>query len=79
MDYPMEKPMVVFSCLNPIDLARILILLKLDVSALMGASSAVFNNFFGHQWGMAATVLIMIAWGYMPLWWSVRKFNRKDL
>jgi Cu-processing system permease protein len=54
-------------------------LLKLDVSALMGASSAVFKDFFGHQWGMATTVLIMIAWAYMPLWWSVRKFNRKDL
>lgn len=79
MDYPMEKPMVVFSCLNPVDLARILILLKLDISALMGATSAIFSNFFGNQWGMAATVLIMIAWAFMPLWWSVRKFNRKDL
>jgi len=79
MDYPMEKPMVLFSCLNPIDLARILILLKLDMSALMGATSAVFRNFFGNQWGMIATVLIMTAWAFMPLWWSVRKFNRKDL
>src|SRR6476619_1038565 len=52
MDYPMEKPMVVFSCLNPIDLARILILLKLDLSALMGATSAVFQNFFGNQLGI---------------------------
>jgi Cu-processing system permease protein len=79
MDYPMEKPMVVFSCLNPVDLARILILLKLDMSALMGATSAVFRDFFGNQWGMAATILIMLAWAITPLWWSVRKFNRKDL
>jgi Cu-processing system permease protein len=79
MDYPMEKPMVVFSCLNPVDLARILILLKLDISALMGATSAIFSNFFGNQWGMVATVFIMFGWAFMPLWWSVRKFNRKDL
>jgi len=79
MDYPMEKPMIVFSCLNPVDLARILILLKLDISALMGATSAVFRDFFGNQGGMITTLLIMTAWAVMPLWWSVRKFNRKDL
>ena len=79
IDYPMEKPMILFSCLNPVDLARILILLKLDISALMGATSAIFRNFFGSQWGMTATILIMTAWVFLPLWWSVRKFNRKDL
>lgn len=79
MDYPMEKPMVVFSCLNPVDLARILILLKLDLSALMGATSAIFQHFFGNQWGIAATITIMLSWAVLPLWWSVRKFNRKDL
>jgi Cu-processing system permease protein len=44
--------MVVFSCLNPVDLTGILILLKIDMSALMGATRAVFQNFFGNQWGM---------------------------
>ena len=29
-DYPMEKPMIALSALNPIDLSRILILLELD-------------------------------------------------
>ena len=79
MDYPMEKPMIVFSMLNPVDLARILILLKLDISALMGATSAVFRDFFGNQWGMITAIVIMLAWIMTPLWWSVRKFNRKDL
>jgi Cu-processing system permease protein len=79
MDYPMEKPMIVFSCLNPVDLARILILLKLDVSALMGATSAIFQDFFGNRWGMLCTVAIMFAWAFVPLWMAVRKFNRKDL
>jgi Cu-processing system permease protein len=35
-DYPLEKPMIALSALNPIDLGRILILLQLDVSAMMG-------------------------------------------
>lgn len=30
---------------NPIDLSRVLILLKLDISALLGYTGAVFNNF----------------------------------
>lgn len=79
MDYPMEKPMIVFSFLNPVDLARILILLKLDISALMGATSAVFRDFFGSQWGMAIAFLILAGWVMMPLWLSTRRFNRKDL
>lgn len=37
-DYPMEKPMLVLSSLNPIDIGRILILLKMDASALLGLS-----------------------------------------
>ena len=44
-DYPMEKPMLIFSALNPIDLSRILILLKMDVSALMGYTGAVSGIF----------------------------------
>jgi Cu-processing system permease protein len=42
MDYPLEEPMVVFSCLN-----------------LMGARSAIFQDFFGNQWGIIATIAIM--------------------
>jgi Cu-processing system permease protein len=71
--------MVVFSCLDPVDLARILKLLKLDMSALMDATSAVFQNFFGNQWSIVVIRGIMLARAVTPLWWSVRKFNRKDL
>lgn len=79
IDYPMEKPMIVFSCLNPVDLARILILLKLDISALMGATSATFKDFFGTPWGMSLATTVMLLWAAGPLWLSLRRFNRKDL
>lgn len=78
-DYPLEKVMVGVSALNPIDLGRILILLKMDVSALMGYTGAVFKNFFGTQWGLLISFAVLLLWVALPLWLSVRKFKRKDL
>lgn len=48
-DYPLEKPMLLLTFLNPIDLARIIILMKLDISVLMGYTGAIYRNFFGPQ------------------------------
>ena len=79
MDYPLEKAMIGFSVLNPVDLARVLMLLKLDVSAMMGVTSAVFSQVFGSSLGITVAGMVMLAWIGAPLWLSVRKFNRKDL
>lgn len=78
-DYPLEKAMVGISAFNPIDLGRILILLKMDVSALMGYTGAVFKNFFGTQVGLMVSFAVLFIWIFIPAWLSVRKFNRKDL
>lgn len=78
-DYPIEKPMVFISALNPIDLGRIMILLKMDISALMGYTGAVFQQFFGTIWGQLITLLIMMLWIAIPFSFSARKFNHKDL
>jgi|KBSMisStaDraftv2_1062788.scaffolds.fasta_scaffold14486_5 Cu-processing system permease protein len=78
-DYPMEKAMIVMSGLNPIDLGRILILLKMDISALMGYSGAIFKDSFGSNLGFALALLIMVLWAVIPNWLSLRKFSRKDL
>ncbi len=78
-DYPLEKAMVGISALNPIDLARILILLKLDISAMMGYTGAIFKDFFGTGVGMVLSVTVMCLWVLLPLLYSLRKFNRKDL
>jgi Cu-processing system permease protein len=78
-DYPVEKLMVLVSAFNPIDLGRILILLKLDVSALMGYTGAIFRDFFGTKWGLLISFTVLLAWVILPVCWSVRKFNRKDL
>lgn len=78
-DYPMEKWMVGMSALNPIDISRILILLRLDESALMGYTGAVFKQVFGTTTGIVATFSVLFFWACLPVWLSVRKFNRKDL
>ena len=78
-DYPLEKVMIIASAFNPIDLGRILILLKMDVSALMGYTGAVFRDFFGTQTGFVAAIVILLLWIIILFWLSLRKFNRKDL
>lgn len=78
-DYPIEKAMIGVSVLNPVDLTRILVLLKMDVSAMMGYTGAVFKDFFGTGTGMLLSVLSLIIWAVLPLLYSRRKFNRKDL
>lgn len=78
-DYPLEKAMVGISALNPIDLSRILILLKMDISAMMGFTGAIFKNFFGTTSGLLISLLILLLWITIPTLLSVRKFNQKDL
>lgn len=78
-DYPLEKAMVAVSALNPIDLSRILILLQMDISALMGYTGALFRNFFGTQSGILLAFVVLVAWCIVPLWLSLRKFSSKDL
>jgi Cu-processing system permease protein len=78
-DYPLEKLTLFLSALNPIDLGRIFIILKMDVSALMGYTGALYKDFFGGLWGMLFTAGIMLLWVIVPLWLAVRSFKRKDL
>ncbi len=78
-DYPLEKPMIGISALNPIDMGRILIMLQLDVAAMLGYTGAVFKEFFGSLAGMLFVVLVLVLWIFIPLCLSVRKFNSKDL
>jgi Cu-processing system permease protein len=78
-DYPLEKLTLVLSALNPIDLGRIFIMLKMDISALMGYTGALYKDFFGSATGILFTTGIMLLWVVLPLWLAVRRFNRKDL
>jgi len=78
-DYPLEKFMIVASAFNPIDLGRILILLKMDISSMMGLTGAVFRDAFGSQSGFIIAIVILLSWIVITFWLSLGKFNRKDL
>jgi Cu-processing system permease protein len=77
-DYPLDNFGLVVSFLNPIDLSRILIILKLDISALLGYTGAVFQKFFGTNSGMVFSLLILSAWVIFPVFIMIRTANKKD-
>lgn len=77
-DYPMEKPMVFLSLSNPVDLARILVLMKMDASALMGFSGAVFQEWLGAFKGSMLVVLSMFFWIALPIGMALKIFEEKD-
>lgn len=78
-DYPLENAMLIVSAFNPIDISRIMILLQLDISALMGFTGAAFRSFFGTGWGYLVTLAVLLLWIYIPFWLSMKRFIRKDL
>jgi Cu-processing system permease protein len=78
-DYPLEKVTLLLSSLNPIDLGRIFIMLKMDVSALMGYTGALYQDFFGSLSGMLYTAAVMCTWMLVPVFLAVRAFKKKDL
>ena len=77
-DYPLEMPLLALSVLNPIDLARVLILLKFDVCALMGYTGAVFQKFFGSSLGMAVSLASLAGWSLVTFLLGRSYFARKD-
>lgn len=78
-DYPIENMMVGITALSPIDLSRILILLQLDVSAMMGYTGAIFKETFGTSVGLILSFLLLFLWILLPFGLSLRRFRKKDL
>jgi len=78
-DYPLDKAVIALASLNPIDMARIMVLMKLDISALMGFTGAVYKQFFGSNFGLLYTIIVMFIWIVLPLILSVRIFKKKNL
>ena len=77
-DYPLDKLSLIGTMLNPIDLSRTLILLKLDISALLGYTGAVFKQFFGTNLGLITSFIMLFVWVALPLLRIIYKSKRKD-
>jgi len=78
-DYPLEHVTLFLISLNPVDLARILMILKLDVSALMGYTGAFYKDFFGSNKGFGFSIIILLIWIMLPFLVARSIFKRKDL
>jgi len=77
-DYPLDKFSLIATLFNPVDLSRVLILLKLDISALLGYTGAVFQKFFGTNFGLILSVTMLILWVIVPTTFIWRISKRKD-
>jgi Cu-processing system permease protein len=77
-DYPLDKLSLFGTLLNPIDLSRTLILLKLDISALMGYTGAVFKQFFGTNVGLFISLFVLLLWIFVPVGLMINKARKKD-
>lgn len=78
-DYPLDKAVIALASLNPMDMARIMVLMKLDISALMGFTGAVYKKFFGENFGLIYTLVVMTGWIAFPLLAALKIFKVKNL
>jgi Cu-processing system permease protein len=78
-EYPLEKITLTLIALNPVDLARVIMLLQLDISALMGYTGAFYKEFFGSSFGILFSTSILFLWILAPFLISLRIFSKKDL
>ena len=77
-DFPLEMPLIALSLLNPVDIGRILVILKFDNPALMGYTGAVFEKFFGSSQGMIISIAAMLVWIIIPFRIASGVFRRKN-
>lgn len=78
-DYPLEIPTLILTSLNPLDLGRIVMLLSMDISALMGYTGAFFKEFFGNITGEIFSMILLFVWVIWPLWVALHRFKNNDL
>lgn len=63
---------------NPVDLARVLMVLHFDIAALMGATGAVFSTTLGGGRGVLTALGALGVWVLVPVLFALRAFNRRD-
>lgn len=77
-EYPLEKLAIGLIVTNPIDLARILITMKLDISAMFGYTGAVLQKFLGSSMGVVLILSSLTVWIGLPIFFIRRLAAKKD-
>lgn len=75
---PLEHVTLGLMIANPIDMARVALLLRFDGAAMMGYTGAVFLKFFSGAEGVAITTAALALWVSAPIALGMRFFQRKD-
>jgi len=76
--YPIEQSILAVTFLNPVSIARILVVMQTEAAALLGLSGAVFQDFFGSTRGSTMAVLTLIVWGGVPYFFIRKRFLKRD-
>jgi Cu-processing system permease protein len=76
--YPIDKPLLALMLLNPVDLARVSVLLQTDAAALMGYTGAAFSRALGAARGPLLAGGAFALWICVPLALAMRRFSRRD-
>jgi Cu-processing system permease protein len=77
-DLPTEPGLLAATVANPVDLARVVLLLRFDIAALMGYTGEAFSRFFGGAPGALTAALATTLWVAVPVALGARMFRRKD-
>jgi len=77
-EYPLDQFSLIATIFNPIDLSRFIVLLKLDISALLGYTGAVFKKFFGINFGLLISNGALLLWIILPTLRIVFASKKKD-
>jgi Cu-processing system permease protein len=73
-----DTGLLIALALNPIDVARVLLLLGTDGAALFGYTGAVVQHTLGTTTGHLVLLTALLLWLALPLGLAARTFHRKD-
>lgn len=78
-DYPLELPLTILIFLNPIDMARVSVLMSLDIGNLMGISATLFQKVLSPGWRVMGMGLGFCIWVLLPAWIGYKRFQRTEI
>jgi Cu-processing system permease protein len=76
---PLERPLLALMLANPIDVARVLLLLRFDAGAVMGYTGAVFARVFQGPTGLVVAGAALALWAAVPAALGLRAFRASRL
>jgi Cu-processing system permease protein len=78
-DYPIEKFIYAWMAFNPIDLARLYLIYRFDLAALMGYTGSILQQMVGGRMMLTLFCSGLCMWIVIPALVTERKFRRSDL